>query len=191
MSVVKGFLGLHASFACMQVEVDNGHGLLDAPLVLFQYCGIRIGRWSFLGSVHNIPKIHGYQQHFAFEFLNVKVSFIELVNDTSAFAIKWYHPTLGCTLKIFKTSFSWPTTTQPKLKDNFLHSKYVFTPQCSGNMPTCFQMNLLVSKMLDLLFLKRDLKTFKSFKLDPPYLKYLKLDLFHLKRVLKILKSFK
>ena len=58
-------------------------------------------------------------------------------------------------------------------------------------------MGLLVSKMLDLLLLKRGLKTLKSFKQDffspemPYTFKYLKLVLLHLERVFKTLESFK
>ena len=67
--------------------------------------------------------------------------------------------------------------------------------QCSENILICFQIDLLVSEMLDLLYLKLDLlllkrglKTFKSFKQDffslqmPYTLKYLKLNFLHLMR---------
>ena len=56
-------------------------------------------------------------------------------------------------------------------------------------------MGLMVSKMLDLLLLKRGLNIVKSLKQHnflpqiPHTLKYLKLDLLHLMRVFKTLKS--
>ena len=54
--------------------------------------------------------------------------------------LKYIHKTLKPTVFGLQS-------TQPKLKDNLLHSKYAFVPQCSGKMPICSQMGLLVSQM--------------------------------------------
>ena len=68
--------------------------------------------------------------------------------------------------------------TRPKLKDNFLHLKYMFAPQYSGNMPICFQMSFLVSNILNFLYLKLDIL-------------HLQLGILHLKRGLHIVKLIK
>ena len=91
MDVAKGLLCFRWSFSILdvcklfihQVKVDGIYGLLNAPLVHLQHLGIRIGRWSFLRSVYNIPKIHESQQHFDFELPKIEVPSIELVNDSS------------------------------------------------------------------------------------------------------------
>ena len=53
-----------------------------------QYFGICIRRWSFLGSVYNVLKIHGGQRYFDFEFPKIKVPSIKLINDFSGLAFK-------------------------------------------------------------------------------------------------------
>jgi hypothetical protein len=40
-----------------QIEADDEHYLLDAPLVLFQHLGARVGRRGLLGFVFNVPKV--------------------------------------------------------------------------------------------------------------------------------------
>ena len=71
-----------------QVKADDRHVIFNASLVLFQHFGIHIGRWRFFGSIHNIPKIHGCQQHFDFELLIIKLSSIKFVNDSSCLTFK-------------------------------------------------------------------------------------------------------
>ena len=69
VNVTKGFSPLYGSFATLdvynlvvyQIKTDDRHGLFDVLLVLLQHFGIRVGRWSFIKSVHNFPKIHGWQ----------------------------------------------------------------------------------------------------------------------------------
>ena len=109
-----------------------------------------------------------------------------------------------------------------RLKDNILHSKYAFAPQCTGNISICSQMGFLVSKMFTLTLnhsnhsnhlnkisftlniLSKIFYTARKilrqsnhsnkifFTSNVPYtLKYLKIDLLHLKRGLKTLKSLK
>ena len=60
--------------------------------------------------------------------LYIEFFFIELVNDSSGLALKWYLHTLGYTLKTFKLAILGLQSTQPKLKDNKLHLKYAFAP---------------------------------------------------------------
>lgn len=71
-----------------QVEVDDGHGFLDALEVLLQHFGIRVGNWSLLGSVYNVLKTHGIQNHLYFEFPKAKSLTMKLVDDSSPFTIK-------------------------------------------------------------------------------------------------------
>ena len=114
MNVANGFSRLRRSFATLdvcklvvrQIEADGAHGLLDMSLVLLQHFGIRIQRWRFLRSVHNIPKIHGCQQYFYFELLNIELIFVELINDFSGLTLKSCHPIFEYTLKKFKQYIS-------------------------------------------------------------------------------------
>ncbi len=71
-----------------QVDGNGGHGLLCAPLVLLDDFGVRIGWWSLLKPVKNLPKVHGGQHHLHLELLEVKVLPIEFVNDSSALSLK-------------------------------------------------------------------------------------------------------
>ena len=72
MSVTKDLPCFHQSFAIFnvhiliirQVECNDGHCLLDMLLVFSLYFGINVGRWSLLGFVNNIPKVHKNQLHF-------------------------------------------------------------------------------------------------------------------------------
>ena len=61
-----------------QVEVNNGQHISYVPSVVLQHFGIHIKRWSFPGSIHNVPKIHKYQQHFNFELPKVGISLLNL-----------------------------------------------------------------------------------------------------------------
>ena len=172
---------------------------LTRLLIFLQHFGIHIERWSLIWFIYNVPKIHGCQQHFDFE-----VPFIELSNDSSGLALKRCHCMLRYTLKSLKLVFHGLQSTQPKLKDGLLDSKYVFALQCNTNMLIWFQMELLVCKMLDLLHLKFDilffvrvvktLKSFKQFLFHPKYLTFSNtwiLYLLFFKRGIKTLKSFK
>jgi hypothetical protein len=90
------------SWLSAKLKGNDGHDFLNASLKLLQFFGIRIRRWRFLKTIHNIPNIHGCQQHFDFEPLNVEISFIGLVSDSSSLVLKWYHATVRSTLKILK-----------------------------------------------------------------------------------------
>lgn len=72
-----------------QVEADDGRCHLHVFLKLLLHFGVCIGRWSLLGFVCNIPKVHGSQQHLHFELLTV-----ELVYDFSLLTLKKCHHTL-------------------------------------------------------------------------------------------------
>jgi len=74
-----------------QVDANGGHGLLRAPLVLLDDFGIRIGWWSLLGPVENLPKVRGGQHHLHLELPKVEVLRIELVNDCRALSLKRCH----------------------------------------------------------------------------------------------------
>ena len=95
MNNTKGLSCLRESFATLdvrklvvrEVEADDGHDILDVFLVL-QHFGIRIGWWRLFKSVHNIPKIHGCQQHFDFELQEVELLPIEFVNNSTGHALK-------------------------------------------------------------------------------------------------------
>ena len=105
-----------------QIEVDDGPGIFYASLILLQHFRIHIGRWKFLGFISNVPKIYECQWHFDFELPNIRISFIEFVNDYNGLALKWWHHMLGYTFKTIKLVFSWPTINPTKLKNNLLHS---------------------------------------------------------------------
>jgi hypothetical protein len=77
-----------AKLVVYQVEADNGHGFLDALVVLLQHFGIRVGNWSLLRSVYNVPKIHEIQNHLYFELPKAKSLTVKLVDDSSIFTIK-------------------------------------------------------------------------------------------------------
>ena len=87
MNVAKGISCFLGSFATIdmhklvvhQVGADDGHDFLDVSLILIQHFGIHIKRWRFFGSVHNIPKIHGCQQHFNFKLPKVELSPLNLL----------------------------------------------------------------------------------------------------------------
>jgi len=74
-----------------QVDANGGHGLLRALLVLLDDFGVRIGWWSLLGPVDNLPKVHGGQHHLHLELPKVEVLPIELVNDSYALSLKRCH----------------------------------------------------------------------------------------------------
>jgi hypothetical protein len=123
VNVVKILLLICASFGTLgmqklvvrQVEADDWDGLLDASSVFLQHFGVPIGRWSFLGSVHNVPKMHRCRQHFKFELPKVEVLSIELVNDSSGLVMKWCYCTFEYTLKTLKLAFLGLQSTQFKV----------------------------------------------------------------------------
>lgn len=90
---------LYGSFAIIdirelvvhQIQACDGHNLLDKSLVPPQYFGICIGRWSLFGSVYNIPKVHGRQNHLHFKFLKAKSLSLELFHDSRPFAFMLCH----------------------------------------------------------------------------------------------------
>jgi hypothetical protein len=96
VNVAKTFPHLRRFFATLdvhklvvrQVEANDRHSLLNAFLILLLHFGFHIEWWRFFGSVHNVPKIHGYQQYFDFKLPKVGLPSIELVNDSNGLAIK-------------------------------------------------------------------------------------------------------
>ena len=64
MNVVKGLSRFRGSFVTLdarklvvrQVKATNGHTFFNAFLILLQHFGIRIGRWRFIESIHNIQR---------------------------------------------------------------------------------------------------------------------------------------
>ena len=188
VNVVEGMTHLRGSFktfnvcklVVLQIEAYNRHGYLDVFLILLQHIGNCIGRWSFLGFIHNVPKIHGCQQHFDFEFPKLEISSFELVNNYNGLILKWCHCML---VKKTLTNIFGLQIIQSKLKYYHFNSKYAFVHQCTGNMPICFQINLLVFK----LYIFTLHHSNHSSNLRFPHLKYLKLDFLHLKRGFKSL----
>ena len=73
--IFHAYVGILAPFdvrklIAHQIGVDDGHGLLDVPLVFLQHFGIGIGKWSLCISIHSVPKVHESQNHLHFEFLS-------------------------------------------------------------------------------------------------------------------------
>ena len=92
MHVANDLPPLYGSFATfdmrklviLQVEADDTHDILDTSLIHLQYFGVHIRRWSALGFVHNVPKLHRCQQHFGFELSKVEVPSIKLIITMAA-----------------------------------------------------------------------------------------------------------
>ena len=110
VNVVKDFSHLRGTFATLdvyklvvrQVKADDGHGFFDSLLVFLQHFGIHNERWSHLGSVNNLPKVHVSQNHLHFELAKAKFISVKFVHDFSSFALKICHLLLKeqvCTLK--------------------------------------------------------------------------------------------
>jgi hypothetical protein len=66
-----------------EIKANNGHGLLDASLVVLQQFGIRVGMWSIFGFVSNVPNINESQKHLYFDFPKIKYLLIKLVHESS------------------------------------------------------------------------------------------------------------
>lgn len=73
MDVAKGFSSLCSSFATLdlhklivrQVKPNDGHCLFDTILERKKnQSRIYIRRWSILGFIHNVPKVHGSYHSF-------------------------------------------------------------------------------------------------------------------------------
>ena len=55
-------LFIYAKLIAYQIKYNNiDHTLLDTHLVLFLHFGTNVGWWSFLGFIHNTPKVHENQ----------------------------------------------------------------------------------------------------------------------------------
>ena len=130
---------------------------------------------------NNLPSFYG-----SFATFNVRMSVVHQVEigNGHGFFIHdgYFFNTLGSTMSSLShdiiihlnkhskhlNNTSWPTNNPNQTNKNLLYSKYLFTPQCSGNMPVNSKMGLLVSKMLDFLYLMLNLlhlnKIYKVFK---------------------------
>jgi hypothetical protein len=69
VNVANGLSRLHGSFATLdvcqlvgcQVEIIDGYGFFDTPLIFFQHFGDPHWKVEFWGSIHNVPTVHGSQ----------------------------------------------------------------------------------------------------------------------------------
>ena len=137
-----------------QIEANDEHGFFHAPLVLLQYFGVHVGRWRLLGSIYNVPKIHGSQNHLHFEFPKAKFLSIELIHDSNRFSLKTCHLCLknafGCSKfsnKMFFTSMN--------ILDNQI-SQVKF-----NSHQRCLTLSYTSSHIFST---SRSLQTFKSYK---------------------------
>jgi hypothetical protein len=74
-----------------QVEADHGHGLLYTSLVFFLHFWIHIWGWNLIGSIDNVPKIHGGREHFNLKLPKVEPFSMELINGFDTLALKKNH----------------------------------------------------------------------------------------------------
>ena len=138
VNVAKKILCLRGSFATLnghklvvrQVKADDGHGLLHTPLVLFQHFGIRVGRWSLFGSIYNVSKVHGSQNHFHLKLPKAESLSVKHVHVCNLFIFNMCHLLFKecvCTLKIFKPYIY--------VKKNLRHSSHSNNIYLTSNMP--------------------------------------------------------
>ena len=174
-----------------QVEADDGHSFLDAPLVFLQHFEIYIGRWSLLGSIYNVPKVHESQNHLHFELsMILAASLSKYVIFRSKNGFVYSKNLIGSSspqrnlrmlrsIKIVLLHLN-VSYTFKYLKSVLLHLKKNILRHLNHSNNICFTSNvpyILKYFKLDPLHLKRSLKTFKSLKQDLLFLKCLALSL--------------